>query len=118
MPLTSKIGGHNGYLIIDHRNSPGIPDDLIPQVAALGGVPVPGGQVGEVDTWTCAHCNAIVLKRPERTRPREVCRKCMKVVCDNHNLWCEPFAQLADAISDGKFHNLPSSPLLVPGKPL
>ena len=114
----SKIGDHKGYLIIDHRNSPGIPESMAPQVAALGGVPVPGNTVAELDTWTCAHCNAIVLKNPDRTREREVCRKCMKVVCDNHNLWCEPFAALADAISDGKFHALPSSPLLIPGKPL
>ena len=115
---STRIGGHNGYLIIDHRNSPGIPEAMAPQVAALGGIPVPGNTAVEVDTWTCAHCHAIVLKRPERTREREVCRKCMKVVCDNHNLWCEPFEQLADAIQDGKFHALPTSPLLVPGKPL
>jgi hypothetical protein len=91
---------------------------MAPQIEAAGGVPVAGGDAVEMDTWTCAHCNRIVLRNPNRTRPREVCRKCMKVVCDEHSLWCEPFAALADAISDGKFHALPSSPLLVPGKPL
>lgn len=116
--MSTKIGGHQGWLIIDHRDSPGIPDSMAPQVAALGGVPVPGNTMVELDTWTCAHCNAVVLKNPDRTRPREVCRKCMKVVCDNHNLWCEPFAALADAIVDGKLHKLPSSPLLIPGRPL
>jgi hypothetical protein len=110
----SRIGAHTGYLYIDHRNSPGIPEELAPQVAAAGGVPVPGNVMLELDTWVCAHCGAVVLKNPDRTRPREVCRKCMKVVCDNHNLWCEPFQALADAIDDGKWDKLPSSPLLVP----
>ena len=54
----SRIGNHNGYLIIDHRNSPGIPESMAPQVAAQGGIPVPGNTAVEVDTWTCAHCNA------------------------------------------------------------
>lgn len=116
--MASRLGGGRGYLFVDHRNSPGIPDTLAPQVAALGGVVVPGDTVFETDTWTCSHCNAIVVKNPNRTRPREVCRKCMAVVCDKCVLWCEPFAALADAITDGKFHKLPSSPLLVPGKPL
>jgi hypothetical protein len=111
----SRLGGGRGYLTIDHRNSPGIPDSMAPQVAAMGGLPVPGGVQLELDTWTCAHCNAIVVKRPGRTRPREVCRKCMAVVCDSCVLWCEPFTKIAEAIVEGKYHNL-NSPLLVPGK--
>ncbi len=114
MPLTSKIGGHKGYLIIDHRNSPGIPDDLAPQIAAAGGVPVPGGLMAEVDTYTCRHCNAVVLIRPERTRPREVCRKCMAVVCDKCILWCEPFAKVTEALLDGKLHTVAEHPLILP----
>ncbi len=111
----SRIGTHTGYLTIDHRNSPGIPDDLAPQVAALGGIPVPGGVEVELDTWTCAHCQAIVLKNPDRTRPREVCRKCMKVVCDGPcALWCEPFEKLTDALLDGKIYRAKESPLLLP----
>ncbi len=111
----SKLGGHLGYLTIDHRNSPGIPDEMAPQIEAMGGVPVPGNVLAELDTYTCAHCNAIVLKRPERTRPREVCRKCMRVVCDGPcALWCEPFEKLADALLDGKLHLAANSPLLLP----
>ncbi len=77
-------------------------------------MPVPGNTLAELDTWTCAHCNAIVLKNPDRTKPREVCRKCMKVVCDNHALWCEPFEKLADALLDGKLYKAANSPLLLP----
>lgn len=114
--VTSRIGGRNGWLIIDHRNSPGIPESMAPQVAAAGGIPVAGNTVLELDTWTCAHCSAIVLKNPDRVRPREVCRKCMSVVCDKCILWCEPFAKVAEAIVEGKLHKVANSPLLVPGK--
>lgn len=110
----TKIGSHTGYLVIDHSNSPGIPDDLAPQVAAMGGVPVPGSTVAELDTWKCAHCEAIVIKRPERTRPREVCRKCMAVVCDRCVLWCEPFAKVTDALLDGKLHTVAENRLILP----
>lgn len=110
----SKIGAHTGWLIIDHSNSPGIPDELAPKFAAMGAMPVAGGATLEVDTWTCAHCGRIVLKNPDRTRPREVCRKCMKVVCDEHSLWCEPFEKIADALLDGKLHTVAESPLILP----
>ena len=110
----TKIGAHTGWLMIDHSNSPGIPDSMAPQIAAAGGVPVPGHTMAELDTWTCRHCNRIVLKNPDRTRPREVCRKCMAVVCDKCILWCEPFEKVAEAIVDGKYHTVADSPLLVP----
>jgi len=111
----TKIGAHNGYLIIDHSNSPGIPDSMAPWVKAMGGIPVPGSTTLEMDTWKCAHCDAIVVKNPDRQRPREVCRKCMKVVCDNHTLWCQPFEKIAEAILDGKLHTVADSPLILPG---
>lgn len=111
----TKIGQHTGYLVIDHRNSPGIPDELAPQVAAAGGVPVPGNVMAELDTWTCAHCGRIVLKNPARSRPREVCRKCMAVVCDACVLWCEPFAKVTEALLDGKLHTVADNRLILPG---
>lgn len=111
----TKLGGHLGWLQIDHTNSPGIPAHLAPQIEAMGGVPVPGNVMAEVDTWTCKHCSSIVIKRPDRTRPREVCRNCMAVVCDRCVMWCEPFEKIAEAIVEGKFHRLnPDNPLLVP----
>jgi hypothetical protein len=41
-----------------------------------------GGRLVEMKTFTCAHCNAVVVMHPERTRPREYCRKCDAIVCD------------------------------------
>lgn len=41
-----------------------------------------GGVLQELKTSTCAHCNAVVVLHPQRTRPREYCRKCDSYVCD------------------------------------
>ena len=116
--MTSRLGSGRGYLLVDHSDSPGIPDWMAPKIAATGGIVVPANTKLETDTWTCAHCNAIVVKNPQRLRPREVCRNCMQVVCDEHSLWCEPYEKLAEAIAAGQFHKLPSSPLIIPGHPL
>ncbi len=41
-----------------------------------------GGTLLELKTVTCRHCNKVVVLNPERTRPREYCRKCDGYVCD------------------------------------
>jgi hypothetical protein len=81
------INDHLGYLTIDHRNSPGTNA-------------VPGGTLFEADTYTCAHCQAIVIKNPLRQRPRNVCHKCMAVVCDNPICVkeCSPFARTIERV--------------------
>lgn len=53
-----------GYLMIDNRIADG-PRGLF-----------------ESATYTCNHCNAIVVKNPDRTRERHVCRGCNSVICD------------------------------------
>lgn len=54
--------GDGGYLMNDNRAS--------------------GGKLEEFRTETCSHCNAVVILNPERTRPREYCRRCDHYVCD------------------------------------
>lgn len=48
----------------------------------------------ERDTFTCHHCNSVVLVKP-KTNPDEfgsMCRLCMKMVCKRcANLGCTPF---------------------------
>jgi len=39
----------------------------------------------------------------------------MKLVCDNHVLWWEPFEKIAEAILDGKLYKVSDSPLILPG---
>lgn len=85
MTLTRK--GHEGYLMVDHRASPGLPEDIARQVGydpALAGE----GKVLEMATLTCCHCGTSYVKNHFRTRERIYCEKCvdvngnMKYVCD------------------------------------
>jgi hypothetical protein len=68
-----------GYLIVDHRASPGFEDEAMARRM--------GGRVGskfiENATLTCCHCRAVVIKNPFRTRERASCPKCnFKYLCD------------------------------------
>jgi hypothetical protein len=70
----SKI--HEGYLMIDHRASPGIPGD-----------PLMGeGKLFETKTNHCSHCGTVVIFNPFRTRDRAYCSNCDKYICDNCGL--------------------------------
>jgi hypothetical protein len=71
-----------GYLFVDHRASPGLPEDIARQV---GYVPelCKEGKLFEADTLTCAHCKGVVVKNPFRTRDRNYCVKCSgHYICD------------------------------------
>lgn len=73
-----------GYLTVDHRASPGIPEDL---ARALGYDPkvVGEGKFFEAATLTCRHCRNAVVKNPLRTRERHSCFKCgdpAPFICD------------------------------------
>ena|SRR3990167_1683783 len=100
--MSSKLIAHTGYLMIDHRDSPGVPEALI-HAAIAAGKPAPlagAGSLFEADTFTCAHCHAIVIKNPLRTRGRHYCAKCDRYVCDNPTcgLECRPFKQQLDEL--------------------
>lgn len=113
----SKLSAHTGYLMIDHRDSPGVPDELIAAAIAAGKPAMPslsGGSLFEADTFTCAHCSAIIIKNQLRTRGRHYCSKCDRYVCDNPlcGLECNPFKQQLDEL-----HHLATGgnqPLLLP----
>lgn len=85
-----------GYLLIDHRNSPGMPASLV----GPDGVAVPAGVTFESATITCCHCNCVVILNPDRTRQRGYCAKCDQYVCDNPicSQECRPFRELLDSI--------------------
>lgn len=71
-----------GYLLIDHQNSPGLPED----VARLSGYDPALAKEGkrfEAGTLTCSHCKSAVVKNPARTRERNYCQKCSgHYICD------------------------------------
>lgn len=71
-----------GYLMIDHRASPGIPEDVARSIGLdpkLAGE----GKLLEAATMTCSHCKAAVVKNPFRVRERASCPKCgYHYICD------------------------------------
>ncbi len=71
-----------GYLMIDHRFSPGIPEDIAQKIRMPA--PLVGeGKLLEAASLTCAHCKTAVMKNPLRVRERENCPKCgFHYICD------------------------------------
>lgn len=65
---------HEGYLLIDHRDSPGVVADKAH--------PLGPSQVIERAVYTCSHCQRQVVVNPLRTRSRGYCPKCDHVICD------------------------------------
>ena len=71
-----------GYLLIDHTFSPGLPEDMALQLD-MDPKLVGEGKKLEADTLTCAHCKTVVMKNPLRMRERENCPKCgHHYICD------------------------------------
>ena len=70
-----------GYLHVDHRASPGLPENV---ARKLGYIPelVKEGKVFEAATLACAHCPSVFIKNPLRTRERGHCMKCNGFICD------------------------------------
>ena len=93
-----------GYLLIDHSDSPGVTAEFVQRRAPVVGA----GQKYESGTITCLHCNAIVILNPMRTRPRGFCRRCDGYVCDNPwcNSECRPFKQLLDLEQERAFKEM------------
>lgn len=97
-----------GYIMVDHRASPGIPEDM---AIKLGYHPkqVKEGSTFESAVMSCSHCNTQVILNPLRTRERHYCPKCNLYICD----WCEAarhqpdyvhrsMAEYADLVMSGK----------------
>ncbi len=79
MPFSKK--SQEGYLMVDHRASPGISEEE----ARLSGFDprfCGEGKLFETATMTCAHCKVAVVKSPLRTRARPHCFKCNHYICD------------------------------------
>jgi hypothetical protein len=78
--LTRK--SHEGYLFVDHRASPGLPEDVA-RLAGYDPAQCKEGKMYETATIGCVHCGVHVVKNPFRTRERGQCPKCnYAYVCD------------------------------------
>lgn len=81
-----------GYLMIDHRASPGL-DEGLARYVGLDPTLAGEGKLLEAATLTCSHCKAVVVKNPLRVRERAQCAKCgWHYVCD----FCFTEMQAAD----------------------
>jgi hypothetical protein len=74
-----------GYLMVDHRASPGLPEDVARQ-AGYDPAHCGEGKLFEAASLTCSHCKISVIKNPMRLRERAKCDKCgWHYICD----WCD-----------------------------
>lgn len=79
--MSKSLKRHEGYLVIDHSASPGIPADVA-RLIGLDPAAVAEGKVLEAATLTCKHCSNVWKKNQYRIRPRAYCRKCDHYICD------------------------------------
>lgn len=104
---------HEGYLMIDHRASPGLPEEVA--IAAGYDPKLTGeGKLFEAASLTCAHCKVVVVKNPLRTRERGMCPKCghhyICDICDYRTTQPDyshlPYDKIVDLTVDGKLGTL------------
>lgn len=68
-----------GEYTIDNRGTDGLSEEVVIAV----GLPAKAAKgLYEEACYTCSHCEKIVVKNRERTRPRGFCKKCNHVICD------------------------------------
>ena len=93
----SSLKRHEGYLLIDNRFGPGVSEEMVR--ASGKDAPIVGeGRMYESATITCSHCHTVVIINPDRSRPRNYCRKCDHYVCDKPgcNDKCRPLNRMMD----------------------
>ena len=94
-----SLRSNEGYFMLDHSQAPGLPDDV---VVAAGLPPGAGRGLFEAPTYTCSHCQTIVVMNPNRKRERVFCRGCNHLLCDTCGALkaagarCRTFLQLVD----------------------
>jgi hypothetical protein len=81
--------------------------------------PMPfGSRHFEADTYTCSHCNAVVIMNPARTRERYKCNGCSHHVCDDcaakrvAGAPCKTMQQVVGEIQDAAVRQ-PDHPALI-----
>lgn len=70
-----------GYLHVDHRSSPGLPEEAAHRFGFEPAL-VREGKVFEADTLACCHCASVFIKRHDRIRERGHCPRCNAYICD------------------------------------
>ena len=105
---------HEGYLLIDHSNSPGLSEEMVYTGSGLprSDAKLPKGSgTGkfEAATFSCGHCPNVVVVHPLRNRPRGYCKKCDHYICDACNAKmaldkvCKTYKQQMDEVQEANF---------------
>lgn len=69
-----------GYVEIDHRESPGITHEEAARVGSR--IAVGAGQRLQAATWRCCGCEAQIVLLKERARSDNYCGACDSYMCD------------------------------------
>ena len=78
-----------------------------------------GGTLFECATYTCSHCQAIVMVDPLRTRPRAFCIKCNHRLCDRcgavlaQTQICKTVNQAIEEMQERAARVAPQSPIII-----
>lgn len=117
----SSKRSHEGYLLIDNRAGAGFTDE-VGQVANLP--PGAGRGLFEAPTYTCSHCQTVVILNPMRNRERAYCPKCDHYICDvcgtaraANGGQCKTFKQVIEEVQEAADVGRPVQPLWLPGQP-
>lgn len=100
---------HEGYLMIDHRASPGLPA-TIAMAAGFDPKEMAEGALAEFKTFGCTHCGSVVrVIQVHPDRCPEYCDKCDHYICRGCKALStlpgyqhQPIVQRIDRILDGK----------------
>lgn len=93
----------------------GLENPILPGVGAL-----PKSSVVRFSSYTCNHCNTVVMTNPMRTRPREWCSHCNRYICDRCGAVmaktgeCVPMAKIVAQAQRAAETNSPLPKILVP----
>lgn len=102
MALHSKRS-QEGYLLVDHRNSPGITEaDLLTIPAHRRHEFIAARGIFESPTIRCSHCGTMVVLNPQRTRARGYCASCDHYICDSPlcHQECVPFMKRVESTQE------------------
>ena len=90
---------YDGYLLLDNRGA--------------------GERQLEFATYTCSHCQFVVIKNPDRKRERYHCRGCDHLLCDNcaaaraAGASCKTFKQIVDEACELASRGINPSSLII-----
>jgi hypothetical protein len=114
----TSLRSHEGYFLLDHRQTQAVPDEI---VVPMGLPPGAGRGLFEAPTYTCSHCQTVVVMNPNRQRERAYCRGCDHRICDNCGAAraagapCKTMKQVIDEIlADAERQAEPTSSRILP----